>query len=447
MYYNVNSTVTNFASISSNQGVNFSTGNNPVIFVGLITLTASQAVATNNMIIYASNGNSIINGQSKPIVVVAAAVNATVSGTVAYANTAVTPIGGVTVTLTPATGTALTTTSNATTGAYSITAPAGSYTLTAAKTGNWGGANATDALLIAKHSAGIALLTGLPLAAGDVTNSNGVNNTDALQVVLRNVGTLTSFTAGDWTFQSQTVTVTNSNVTANISGLAVGDVNASYVPASGTVFAKSSAPINLTSGADKFAISGSSAAALGAVSIKINVHSAKVASISSKLPGFVSRVDNAGVVSFGWFAQDGQAVQFKANEAIVTVTLADKANEKSNITVESDLADITGAAVESNLALAKEIPTVFELSQNYPNPFNPSTQINYSLPQSGMVTLSVYNLLGQEVARLVNEQKEAGFYTVQWAPRNLASGVYIYRIHVQTEKESITSVKRLTLLK
>jgi flagellar hook assembly protein FlgD len=64
-----------------------------------------------------------------------------------------------------------------------------------------------------------------------------------------------------------------------------------------------------------------------------------------------------------------------------------------------------------------------------------------------MVTLIVYNINGQEVAKLVNEQKNAGSYSVQWAPKNLASGVYLYRIRVQTEKETITAVKRLTLLK
>jgi hypothetical protein len=160
--------------------------------------------------------------------------------------------------------------------------------------------------------------------------------------------------------------------------------------------------MNLTSGKDKFAISGSSAAALGAVSIKISVISVKAASISSKLPGFVSRVDNAGV-SFGWFDQDRQPVQFDTSEAIVTVTLADKATDNSSITIESELADITGGTVNSNLALSgNAIPTVFELSQNYPNPYNSSTQINYSSPQSGIVTLSVYNLLGQEVAAFLS---------------------------------------------
>jgi hypothetical protein len=55
--------------------------------------------------------------------------------------------------------------------------------------------------------------------------------------------------------------------------------------------------------------------------------------------------------------------------------------------------------------------------------------------------------MGQEVAKLVNEQKDAGSYSVEWAPKNLASGMYIYRINVQTEKELLTSSKRLMLLK
>jgi len=79
------------------------------------------------------------------------------------------------------------------------------------------------------------------------------------------------------------------------------------------------------------------------------------------------------------------------------------------------------------------IPAQFELSQNYPNPFNPSTVIKFSLPEASLVSLNIYNILGQEVMTLLNENKNAGTYSVQWNGENnfgnnVSSGAYIYRI-------------------
>ncbi len=84
------------------------------------------------------------------------------------------------------------------------------------------------------------------------------------------------------------------------------------------------------------------------------------------------------------------------------------------------------------LTAVKEIdnllPGEYSMSQNYPNPFNPSTDIRYSIPRSGMVTLKVYNMLGQEVAALVNQEQSAGNYSVDFNATGLASGVYVYRL-------------------
>jgi hypothetical protein len=90
----------------------------------------------------------------------------------------------------------------------------------------------------------------------------------------------------------------------------------------------------------------------------------------------------------------------------------------------------------------------YELLQNYPNPFNPTTTIRYSIPvniKSGMskVTLKIYDVLGREVATLVNEQKNAGNYEVQFNAANLASGVYIYSLNAG----DFTASKKLILLK
>ena len=89
------------------------------------------------------------------------------------------------------------------------------------------------------------------------------------------------------------------------------------------------------------------------------------------------------------------------------------------------------------------IPTTFTLNQNYPNPFNPTTTIKFSVPQSGNVRLTVYNALGQEITQLVNEQKTAGNYSVEWNAANVSSGIYFY----QLESGNIVITKKMALLK
>ena len=84
------------------------------------------------------------------------------------------------------------------------------------------------------------------------------------------------------------------------------------------------------------------------------------------------------------------------------------------------------------------LPKNYSLSQNCPNPFNPASKISYALPQNSFVELKVFNLLGQEIATLVNQEKPAGTYEVNFDASNLPSGVYIYRIkageYVETKK-------------
>ena len=85
----------------------------------------------------------------------------------------------------------------------------------------------------------------------------------------------------------------------------------------------------------------------------------------------------------------------------------------------------------------------FKLEQNYPNPFNPNTTINYQLPENSDVNLSIYNILGQKVATLVNEKQIAGNYKFQWNASQFPSGLYFYRI--KTKRQSLT--KKMMLLR
>jgi aminopeptidase N len=96
-------------------------------------------------------------------------------------------------------------------------------------------------------------------------------------------------------------------------------------------------------------------------------------------------------------------------------------------------------------------PLNFSLEQNYPNPFNPSTTISYTIPESGLVTLKVYDVLGREVATLVNEQNEAGIHQVDFNASNLNSGVYFYTIESSNPSassgQSFVETKKMILIK
>ena len=106
---------------------------------------------------------------------------------------------------------------------------------------------------------------------------------------------------------------------------------------------------------------------------------------------------------------------------------------------------VTKAVIE----VQKAIPAEYALSQNYPNPFNPVTTIGFNLPEDGLVKVSVFNLLGQEVRTLVSSRLEAGSYKTTWNSldnygRKVSTGMYFYRLQVDNK---IISMKKMVLLK
>jgi hypothetical protein len=89
------------------------------------------------------------------------------------------------------------------------------------------------------------------------------------------------------------------------------------------------------------------------------------------------------------------------------------------------------------------IPGTYSLSQNYPNPFNPVTQIKYDIPKQGFVSLTVYDVLGREVSKLVNEVKTPGSYKVDFDGTNFASGIYFFKL----QSENFVDTKKMILIK
>lgn len=110
------------------------------------------------------------------------------------------------------------------------------------------------------------------------------------------------------------------------------------------------------------------------------------------------------------------------------------------------LSPITGAR-DNDSRVVRE----FQLLQNYPNPFNPSTTIKYQVSKTSLITLIIFDLLGREVTFLVNEEKPAGEYDVQWNASNMPSGIYFCRLKARQTSGGqagiFTETKKLLLLK
>ncbi|MCX7878712.1 MAG: T9SS type A sorting domain-containing protein, partial [Ignavibacteria bacterium] len=101
-----------------------------------------------------------------------------------------------------------------------------------------------------------------------------------------------------------------------------------------------------------------------------------------------------------------------------------------------------------NLINNSQVTERFSLSQNYPNPFNPSTKISFTLPERGMVTLKLFDVMGREIKELIKGNYNSGNYTFDLVANGMASGVYFYSIEVISESGNIyKDTRKLTLLK
>ena len=166
----------------------------------------------------------------------------------------------------------------------------------------------------------------------------------------------------------------------------------------------------------------------------------------------VDTPDSLLTFEIGYYPMDGNfTITYDAD----TYTISGEANNPGNYTVYVYVSDDSSAnSMDSTLILVQnptsvndnflnQIPKKYSLAQNYPNPFNPSTVIRYGIPNSGLVTLKIYNVLGREVATLINKYQQAGRYEISFNASELASGIYFYRLH----SNNYTSIKKMILLK
>jgi hypothetical protein len=105
--------------------------------------------------------------------------------------------------------------------------------------------------------------------------------------------------------------------------------------------------------------------------------------------------------------------------------------------------DFTITDVQTSIGVQEKNPAVFKLHPNYPNPFNPTTVINYELPNSTNIDLSVYNLLGQKIVTLVSGQQNAGYHSIEWNALHLSAGAYFIKL----QADDFVQIKKAILIK
>ena len=347
-----------------------------------------------------------------------------ITGKVTYNNQAATPMDSVRVTL-KKNGIRIDSTRTNLAGNYSFPGKAtGLYTINARTNKPWGSVNATDAVKIERHFVGLETFT-IPvrIQAADVNFSNSINGTDALKVKRRFVGLDSTFARGDWTFAKptggDTVIVANASVIQDLQALCVGDVNGSYLPATGV---KSAGTLHLNTNSKQFVHAGEVVevaarigvqASLGAFSLVFGYPSSSFNLLSASSPG-ESMLSNIlpGQLRLAWSGL--QPLTLGEGDDLVTLKL--RMNEdfppgsKAFFTlgVESELADPAGEVLSIPELQLPELISVAGTNappgtemvsdmQVYPNPVKDMVTLLFTIPVRCSVDLKVIDPLGRVI--------------------------------------------------
>jgi len=152
----------------------------------------------------------------------------------------------------------------------------------------------------------------------------------------------------------------------------------------------------------------------------------------------------SSALSFTKETETIELIEAKAEaEALFTFDVERNTPVSRKDTIDFMITDGMGIMMTKQFIFSYTGPKEFKLEQNFPNPFNPTTTIQYQLPFDARVTLKVYDILGSEVATLVNEEQQAGYKEVKFNGSNIASGMYIYRL----QAGDYVSIKKMLIIK
>lgn len=330
-------------------------------------------------------------------------------------------------------------------------------------TKNWGGTNSTDALAIMKHFVGLIYLTGLNEEAGDVNASGYINAADALMAQQRYLGMITSFPAGDWLFEDNLLPLLGVSIVNNFYSLCYGDVNGSYTPPSTKLIPTVSLSYNNTVEAinnESFVLPLITDQQLNIAAITLELTYPKdILSIEDVNLGKNSNdkvLFNAenGSLRISWFSLE--EIDFNAGDVLLNLTL--KYNNSNTSPYDCSLAlgqecELADSEVNILNDVKLSIPYITvntdvsenSLGYNYPNPFSNITTIDYYIDTPGFVSLRITDMLGKEIALLVNEFQSEGRYKIDFDGSGLESGIYLYNIEITGDNNNFRSSRIMNI--
>ena len=381
-----------------------------------------------------------------------------ISGVITYDNAAQSPMNNTTVLLIQ-NGTTIDNTVTDENGAYLFENKLnGNYTIQAVTTKLWGGGNATDAQLVQLHYTGNAVLTQPRVGAADVNASNSVNSTDALFIKRRFASLDNSFASGDWYFYPLSVTIADAHVTMDFKAVCFGDVDGSFTPS----IAKLAGSVNLTTtetlqveagGIVDLPVRVATAMQPGAISLvftypqdQLTVLS--VEAVAPGMSGIISNIAN-GNIYIAWNSL--QALNLQSNDILLNIRV--QMNTVNNnvlefgLSAQSEIADVNAQVINNAELTMPAVQLLDATSVNetlvsnislsvFPNPVTENSVLNYVLPETGNVTISVYDMNGKIVSQFVLQNQFAGTYTYILNAANLAEGTY----HIRFMLESATNM-------
>lgn len=316
------------------------------------------------------------------------------------------------------------------------------------------GVNATDALLIVLHAVGSTTLSAFSQILADVNNSGTINSGDAFKVMQRMVGTITTWPNGvkDWYGEpfgtTNPITIASGNTTCNIHAACMGDVNLTGA----TCFyqAKLKPSVHLNTYGIMHVKSGKSfdlpivsldKLDAGAISMVLSFPTDKyqLNSIQFPSPNSSGSADSwydiiNDRLGMAWYNINGVKINADDTLLIINLSAYNQADTGNGIEIvgETEIADHDGNPYDDveleieKVAIIK--PSTTELDINvYPNPANEEVEFTYTLPVDGDVRLIIYDILGHEVAQIINKQQVANVYHKSFKVSNLTDGVYTYR--------------------